>query len=93
MVCHILEHGLRKGIHTFGMFENQAKIIKSIRRRAQDCVLYLYSFFNAEEGKYVVKRFNGTERVYVDSVKLKSNDTGTLEKNSIVITLRVPVII
>lgn len=51
----------------------------------------MFSFFNAEEGKFVVKRFAGMERVYVDSVKLKSNDIGTLEKNSVVITMRVPV--
>lgn len=49
------------------------------------------SFFNAEEGKYVVKKFSGMEKVYVDSVKLKGNDTGTLEKSNIVIVFRVPV--
>jgi hypothetical protein len=49
------------------------------------------SFFNSEEGKYITKAFQGAERVYVESVKLKSNDIGTLEKSSVVITFRVPV--
>jgi len=30
------------------------------------------------------------ERYYVDSVKLKGNDVGTLEKSSIVVTFRIP---
>jgi hypothetical protein len=52
---------------------------------------FLSSFFNAEEGRYVVKKFAGMEKVYVDSVKMKSNDNGTLEKSSVVIVFRVPV--
>jgi hypothetical protein len=51
----------------------------------------IFSYFNSEEGKYIVKKFGGMEKVYVDSVKIKSNDTGTLEKSSVVIVFRVPV--
>ncbi|CAL8147571.1 unnamed protein product [Orchesella dallaii] len=49
-----------------------------------------FCFFNAEEGKHVVKKFSGMERVYVDSVKLKGNDQGTLTRQSVVIVMRVP---
>ncbi|XP_035705824.1 DNA-directed RNA polymerase I subunit RPA2 isoform X2 [Folsomia candida] len=49
-----------------------------------------FSFFNAEEGKYVVKKFGGMERVYVDNIKLKGNDMGSLEKSNVVIVFRVP---
>lgn len=53
--------------------------------------ILFFSYFNAEEGKFVTKRFAGMERVYVDGIKLKGNDTGTMEKSSVVITMRVPV--
>ena len=53
--------------------------------------VFFYSYFNAEEGKYVVAKFLGAERAYVDSVKLKGNDTGTMEMSNVVITIRIPV--
>lgn len=38
-----------------------------------------------------MKKFGGMERVYVDNIKLKGNDMGSLEKSNVVIVFRVPV--
>eukprot|EP00094_Tigriopus_californicus_P000620 TCALIF_00602-PA protein Name:"Similar to POLR1B DNA-directed RNA polymerase I subunit RPA2 (Pongo abelii)" AED:0.03 eAED:0.03 QI:23/0.66/0.75/1/0.66/1/4/44/1177 len=50
----------------------------------------LYSYCNTTEGTYVVKRYEGKEMVFVDAVKICSNDTGTSERNRICISLRIP---
>lgn len=84
--------GWRKMIHIFGKYaETKCERLCDFLAMLLIHFLFLFSYFNAEEGKFVTKRFAGMERVYVDGVKLKGNDTGTMEKSSVVITMRVPV--
>ena len=49
-----------------------------------------YCYRNDAEGTFVVKKFEGKETYFVDSVKLCGNDTGSGAKNRACISLRVP---
>jgi DNA-directed RNA polymerase I subunit RPA2 len=50
----------------------------------------LYCYANMAEGSYTVKKFEGKELCFVDSVKLCGNDTGTSTKNRVSISFRIP---
>ena len=50
----------------------------------------LYCYFTREESKFIVATYKYKEAVYVDHVKLCSNDTGTSMKNRVCIAFRVP---
>jgi len=50
----------------------------------------MYCYFSREESKFVTARYKYKEAVYVDHVKLCSNDTGTSSKNRACISFRVP---
>jgi len=50
----------------------------------------MYCYFNQAECKFYVKQYKYKEKVYVDHVKLCSNDTGTSGFNKVCIAFRVP---
>merc|ERR1719153_470003 len=50
----------------------------------------LYCYYSREEGKFITGYYKAKEAVYVDNVKLVSNDTGTSCKNKVVISFRIP---
>merc|ERR1719244_1385562 len=50
----------------------------------------MYCYYSKEEGKFMVVKYKYKEAVYVDSIKLCSNDTGTSGKNKVCISMRVP---
>merc|ERR1719431_1238580 len=50
----------------------------------------LYRYYSREEGKFLTAKYSHKEAVYVDHVKLVSNDTGTSHKNKAVVSFRVP---
>lgn len=50
----------------------------------------MYCYYSREESKFVVVKYKYKEAVYVDHVKLCSNDTGTSSKNRVCISFRVP---
>ena len=50
----------------------------------------MYCYYSREESKFVVAKYKYKEAVYVDHVKLCSNDTGTSSKNRVCISFRVP---
>ncbi len=56
-------------------------------RLRQDDPFYCYC--DASEGTYVLKRYEGKEEVFVDSVRLCGNDTGTAQRNRACIALRI----
>merc|ERR550519_771723 len=49
-----------------------------------------YCYYSREEGKFLTVTYKSKESVYVDHVKLVSNDTGTSNKNKAVVSFRVP---
>merc|ERR1719209_71445 len=49
-----------------------------------------YCYYSREEGKFLTVTYKSKESVYVDHVKLVSNDTGTSSKNKAVVSFRVP---
>merc|ERR1719430_560629 len=49
-----------------------------------------YCYYSREEGKFLTVTYKSKESVYVDHVKLVSNDTGTSWKNKAVVSFRVP---
>eukprot|EP00092_Neocalanus_flemingeri_P024162 GFUD01026209.1.p1 GENE.GFUD01026209.1~~GFUD01026209.1.p1 ORF type:complete len:1157 (+),score=299.03 GFUD01026209.1:56-3526(+) len=50
----------------------------------------MYCYFSREESKFVTAKYKYKEAVFVDSIKLCSNDTGTSGKNRAVISFRIP---
>ncbi len=48
-----------------------------------------YCFRNDAEGKYVVKKYEGKEEAFVDSIKCLGNDTGSSVLNRVNICLRI----
>jgi DNA-directed RNA polymerase I subunit RPA2 len=50
----------------------------------------LYSYFDQNQAKFQVKKYQGAETVIIDHIKLCSNDTASSSKNRICITFRVP---
>ena len=50
----------------------------------------MYCYYSREESKFVVVKYKYKEAVFVDHVKLCSNDTGTSAKNRVCISFRVP---
>jgi len=50
----------------------------------------MYCYYSKDEGKFVTAKYKYKEAVYVDSIKLCSNDTGTSGKNKVVLSLRIP---
>merc|ERR550519_606315 len=50
----------------------------------------MYCYYSREEGKFITVSYKYKEAVFVDHVKLVSNDTGTSCKNKAVISFRVP---
>merc|ERR1719209_2506905 len=49
-----------------------------------------YCYYSREEGKFLTVTYKSKESVYVDHVKLVSNETGTSSKNKAVVSFRVP---
>jgi DNA-directed RNA polymerase I subunit RPA2 len=49
-----------------------------------------YCYYSSTEGKYMVKRFEGKEVCFVDSVKACGNDAGTCQLNRVCISFRIP---
>jgi len=50
----------------------------------------MYCYFSREESKFVTAKYKYKEAVFVDSIKLCSNDTGTSGKNRACISFRIP---
>ena len=50
----------------------------------------MYCYYSREESKFVTVKYKYKEAVFVDHVKLCSNDTGTSSKNRVCISFRVP---
>ena len=50
----------------------------------------MYCYYSREESKFIVVKYKYKEAVFVDHVKLCSNDTGTSAKNRVCISFRVP---
>ena len=48
----------------------------------------LYCYLNHEQQAFVVKKFEGKELCFVDSVKVLGNDVGTAEKTRVCISFR-----
>lgn len=50
----------------------------------------MYCYFNQAEAKFYVKKYTDAEKLYIDHVKLCSNEQGTSGKNKVCIVFRIP---